>query len=118
MLQEIHFKGNFITYLPKGQLMIHHGPESQPKQGAKGGIAIILSPEMAKTWIKSRSIMRYGGDSISGTTKLLSVDFKIKTFASIKTKSKFKHLNISLLVSYHPTSAYTWTKMQMISFIK
>jgi len=59
ILQETHLKGSFITYLPKGQLMIHHGLESQPKQGAKGGIAIILSPEMAENWIKNESITRY-----------------------------------------------------------
>ena len=35
MLQETHLKGDFITYLLKGQLMIHHGPESQPSKVQK-----------------------------------------------------------------------------------
>ena len=85
--------------------MIHHGLESQPKQGAKEGITILLSPEMAKTWIKNRSIISYRGDSIGRTTRLLSVGFKIKTVVT-ETKSKFKHQNTLLFVSYHPMSTY------------
>jgi len=44
-MAETHLEGNFIKYLPKGQIMIYHGPEHQPKQGAKGGVTIVLSPE-------------------------------------------------------------------------
>ena len=51
MLQETHLEGDFITYLQKGQLVINHGPESQPKQSTKEGIAIIVSPVMAENWI-------------------------------------------------------------------
>jgi len=30
--------------------MIHHGPESQPRQGATGGVAIILLAELGEAW--------------------------------------------------------------------
>jgi len=30
--------------------MIHHGLESQPRQGVKGGVAIILSAELEEAW--------------------------------------------------------------------
>jgi len=36
--------------LPDRNLMIHHGPESQPRQGAKGRVAIILSAELEEAW--------------------------------------------------------------------
>jgi len=57
-LQETHLPGDFIMYLPKGQLMIHHGPKFQPNKGVKGGIAIILSPEMTESWKRGGSINR------------------------------------------------------------
>jgi len=56
MLQETHLQGDFIMYLPKRQLMIHHGPKSQPNQGANGGITIFLSPKMTKSWKRGGSI--------------------------------------------------------------
>jgi len=27
LIAETHLEGNFIKYLPKGQIIIHHGPE-------------------------------------------------------------------------------------------
>ena len=46
----MHLEGDFTKYLPKGQLMIHHGQIIEPKQGTKGGIAIILSEEFKEGW--------------------------------------------------------------------
>ena len=106
MLQETHLAGDFTSILPKGQLMIHHGPESQPTHGAKGGVAIILSPEMTENWKRGGSIIRRGGLLAGETTRLLGIDVEIKTVVRAKTKSKFKHLNLSLMTSYHPTSSY------------
>ena len=57
MLQEMHLESNFIKILPTGHFLIHHGPNMQPHQGAKGGIAIILSPEMVENWKKGGSII-------------------------------------------------------------
>ena len=96
-------------YLPKGQLMIHHGPKSQPNQGAKGGITIVLSPIMTKSWKRGGSITAdKGGEGAGETTRLLSVDIEIKTVVSTKTKSKLKHLiRLTLVTSYHPTSSYS-----------
>ena len=48
MIQETHLEGNYIKILPRDFMMIHHGPESQPCRGAKGGVAIILSPGMSE----------------------------------------------------------------------
>ena len=54
MLHETHLDGDFIFVLPKGQLMIQHGPKMQPHQHVKGGIAIILS------WDNGLKISRSG----------------------------------------------------------
>ena len=70
MLQEMHLEGNFTKILPSGHFLIHHGPDTQPRQGAKGGIAIILSPETAVNWKRGRSVTHYGGTTIGGTTRL------------------------------------------------
>ena len=42
LIQEMHLEGDYMKQLPGGKILIHHGPETQPKQGAKGGVAIIL----------------------------------------------------------------------------
>ncbi len=43
LVTEIHLEGEFQKLLPRGQLLIHHGPKEQPSHGAKGGVAVILS---------------------------------------------------------------------------
>ena len=86
--------------------MIYHGPKSQPNQGAKGGVAIILSPEMMESWKRGGSIIRWGGETPGEFTRLVSVDIEIKTVVRAKTKSKFKHLRLTLMTSYHPISRY------------
>ena len=50
MIQETHLEGDYIKILPRDFMMIHHGPETKPCQGAKGGVAIILSPGMTQNW--------------------------------------------------------------------
>ena len=50
MIKETQLEGNYIKILPRKFMMIHHGPELQPHQGAKGSVAIILSPGMSKNW--------------------------------------------------------------------
>ena len=69
-LIETHLEGNFIKYLPKGQIMIHHGPEKQLKQGAKGGVAIILSPKFKQGWKQHGNIVTYGGTAVKSLVKL------------------------------------------------
>jgi hypothetical protein len=50
LLQETHLAGDFKKYLMFGYYLIHHGPEVQPTSGAKGGVAIILSPHLTTAW--------------------------------------------------------------------
>jgi len=50
LIVEACLEGNFVKYLPKNQIMIHHGPYKQLKQGATGGVAIILSQEFEEGW--------------------------------------------------------------------
>jgi hypothetical protein len=51
--------------------IIHHVPESQPSSGAKGGVAIILSPELAHQWKSSGNEKKVNksGISIGETTR-------------------------------------------------
>jgi len=106
MIQEMHLKADFIKILPKGLLFIHHGPDVQPHQGAKGGIAIILSPEMWTNWRNRGSIIRKGGTTVGDMSRLLSIDVQIKTKVIFKTKAKIKCMQILLLSGYHATSGY------------
>ncbi len=48
LLQETHLAGDFERHLMFDYYLIHHGPEIQPPNEAKGGVAIILSPELDK----------------------------------------------------------------------
>jgi hypothetical protein len=45
LIQETHLAGDFTMQISGGHTIIHHGPEAQPTNGAKGGVAIILCPE-------------------------------------------------------------------------
>ena len=107
MLQEMHLEGNFIKTLPTGHFLIHHGPNMQSCQDAKGGIVIILSPEMAENLKRGGSIIQHGGTTFSKTTRLLSIDVELKMLVKLKAKTKLRHKCISLWTSYHPTSGYS-----------
>lgn len=53
LIQETHLAGDF-EQLIYDYYLIHHGPETQPTNGAKGGVAtIVLSPELAEAWKNS-----------------------------------------------------------------
>ena len=62
--------GNFTCRQPKDALMIHHGPEMQPR-GARGSVAIILSKELVQGWKKGGQIIKRGGTTVRNTTRLL-----------------------------------------------
>jgi hypothetical protein len=84
--------------------LIHHGPETQPTNGAKGGVAIVLSPELAETWKnsgKAKKITR-GGTSVRNTTRFLSVNLRFE-FTNKKQKT-FR--NLCLTTIYFPHSGY------------
>ena len=106
MIQETRLEGDYIKILPRNFMMLHHGPALQPRQGAKGGVAIILSPGMSKNWKHGGRIIHRGGISAEETTRIMSIDVEIKMLVKTKSKSKFKHVKVLLLTSYHPTSAY------------
>ena len=53
ILQESHLEGDYIQIMNSGFVMIHHGPLRQPKNGAKGGVAIIISKERDEGWRKA-----------------------------------------------------------------
>jgi hypothetical protein len=79
ILTETHLEGNFQSILPLNQLFICHGPEKQPTQGAKGGVGVILSPELAVYWERGKSNLTKGGLTAGGTTRFMSVNIKLKT---------------------------------------
>jgi len=54
LIQETHLPGDFEKVIFGDYYLIHHGPPSQPANGAKGGVAIILSPELATQWKNRR----------------------------------------------------------------
>jgi len=91
LIQEMHLEGDYMKQLPEGKILIHHGPEIQPSQGAKGRVAIILLAEMEEAWKRTGMKVRKGGTMIGKTTRLLGVDVEVKTLVKPKTKS---HLNI------------------------
>ena len=53
--------------------MIHHGPKQQPKQGAKGRVAIILLQKFEQGWKQEENIATYGGTSVRKTTCFMEV---------------------------------------------
>jgi hypothetical protein len=107
ILTETHLEGDFQKVLPRKQIFIHHGPETQPRQGAKGGIGIILSPELTKHWKNSKNKILLGGTSAGGTTRFMSVVIKLKILdKTSKNKVKYKNHNLALVPYYAPHSGY------------
>jgi hypothetical protein len=96
LITKTHLEGDFERILPKGQLLIHHGPRVQPSLGAKGGVAVILSEDLATEWRKGKCKMSKGGE-IAGTTQFMSISIKLKIVnsrkLSINKKNKLPYSN-------------------------
>jgi len=103
LIQETHLAGDFTMQISGGHTIIHHGPDSQPTSGAKGGVAIILCPEWYHYWQKSGSIQKR--IPAADTARLLAIELKIPT-QNCKNKEK-RNKVITLVTSYHPHSGYT-----------
>ena len=88
LIQETHLAGNFTMQISGGHTIIHHGPDSQPANGAKGGVAIILCPEWYHYWQKSGSIQKR--IPAADTARLLAIDLKIPTETCKKKEKKAK----------------------------
>ena len=65
LIQETHLAGDFEKILLLDHYFIHHGPEYQPANGAKGGVAIILSPDLAFQWKTSGSAKKISRGGLS-----------------------------------------------------
>jgi hypothetical protein len=92
LIQETHREKDTVQTLTEGYTFIHHGPETQPISGAKGGVGILLSPEFTQMWRKGGSIIKYGG-VIAGTTRLLRIDIDVAILDPVKKKEKKKERN-------------------------
>ena len=81
LIQETHLVGDFEKTLIDNFFMIHHGPQEQPLRGAKGGVAIVLSPELTDLWKSSKKKQKIarGGTTIGDTTRILSISIRFKT---------------------------------------
>jgi hypothetical protein len=53
LIQETHLAGDFKKHIMFDYYIINHGSETQPSKGAKGGVAVILSPDLANVWKNS-----------------------------------------------------------------
>ena len=115
LIQETHLPGDFEKILLLDYYLIHHGPEHQPASGAKGGVAIILSPDLAVQWKTSGTAKKKirGGPSIGNTTRALSISMKFEVAPPInppnKPKSKVakkRFHNLCLTTLYFPHSGY------------
>ena len=103
--QETHLEGDYTKIMNKGFVMIHHGPPKQPKNGAKGGVAIIISKELDEGLRKAGNKMRQGGINAGNTTRLLGINVHFK----LESNSKRRHAKtkrILIISCYHPTSMY------------
>jgi hypothetical protein len=80
LIQETHLAGSFRKYLMFDYYLIHHDPEIQLANGAKGGVAIILSPNLATIWLTSGEAKKCnkGGLSAGNTSRFLSINLRFK----------------------------------------
>ncbi len=105
LIQETHLAEDFEKTIFDNYYLIHHGPPNQPSSGAKGGVAIILSPELTTQWkssSKNKKITR-GELSIGDTTRFLSITMRFETESNNKSKA---YHNLCLTSVYFPHSRY------------
>ena len=119
LIQETHLSGDFEKHLINDYYIIHHGPEKQPNSGAKGGVAIILSPQMALQW-KTSNIKEnkkiVGGISVGNTTRLLSITIRFETINQQQDKKeKKKYHNLCLTSIYFPHSGYKEAELEIFN---
>ena len=108
LIHETHLSRDFENFIIDNYYFIHHGPEAQPTNGAKGGVAIILSPELHSQWQpsgKAKKIIR-GGILAGETTRILSVSMKLEVYSESNGEKKKKYHNLCLTTIYFPHSDY------------
>ncbi len=59
--------------------------KQRPHQGAKGGVGVILSPQLAKRKMKKKLLN--GGTSVGETTRFMSISIKLNKLAKTSKKS-------------------------------
>jgi hypothetical protein len=113
LIQETHLARDFEIFLINDFYFIHHGPESQPAKGKRGGVAIILSPDMHHQWKQSGKAKKIfkGGSTIGNTTRILSINIRFELppcskKKSIENSNKKKFKNLCLTTIYFPHSGY------------
>jgi len=96
---------DYTKTLNNRYLMVYHGPIKQPRSGAKGRVAIILSREFDEVWRRTGNTLQLGGMSAVNITRLmeLNIDLKVEEISKKKSTS----LRLSLMSCYHPTRTYT-----------
>jgi exonuclease III len=89
LIQETHLAGFFEKIIINDFYFIHHGLESQPAKGKRGGVAIILSPDMHRQWKQSGKAKKIfkGGSTIGNTTRILSINIRFELSPCSKKKS-------------------------------
>ena len=124
LIQETHLAGDFEKILIDNYCLIHHGPESQPINGKRGGVAIILSPSLHLQWKTSRKAKKIlrGGLSTGETTRFLSISMRFEMPGNNNNNNnnainrrkknhtnadiKRKYHNLCLTTIYFPHSGY------------
>jgi hypothetical protein len=90
ILIDTHLEGDFQNILyPRNQLFIHHRPEKQPLQGAKGEVGVILSPELRNHWKNGESKILKGGLLAGGAMGFMSVTINLKTLNKLVKKELY-----------------------------
>ena len=78
ILQETHLERDYTKTLNNRYLMVYHGPIKQPRSGAKGRVAIILSREFDEVWRRTGNTLWLGGISAGNTARLMGLDIDLK----------------------------------------
>jgi hypothetical protein len=76
--------------------------KKKTQQGAKGGVGVILSPELANHCKNGKNKLLTGGSSAGGTTRFMSVTIKLKKLAKTRKKVICKYHNLVLIPYYAP----------------
>ena len=123
LIQETHLAGDFEKFLINDYYIIHHGPETQPVNGKRGGVAIFLSPDLHLQWKlsgKGKKIIK-GGTTVGDTTRILSISMRFELTSSTNKGTKKKNntnssfSNLCLTTIYFPHSGYKENEIEMFN---
>jgi exonuclease III len=101
LAQETWLSGTWIKEI-NDITIIHHGPEEQPSQGKRGGLAIFLNQTAKKAWTEAGQKLTQPGCIVDNTTRILGITLTFQENQKRERTKISKKLTLEIINIYAP----------------